>query len=164
MTVPSFQSISILAYSPIVGIRCATGTSNTIIADLDARGPLYSRDVEILNKLTNQTDPERRLEFALWALDNAPSEELKGLIPLEAFILQYARNSPAWAGLSASPALNVIVLDWPQDKGYEVRAYLVGSDGPFMPSQLPFFYEQRRDAAHPQVQAGMPLPKFDVMH
>jgi len=164
MTVPLFQSITILCYSPIAGIRCASGTTNATIADLDEHGPMYTRDVQQLAALTKQTDPERRLEFALWAIDNAPSEELKGLVPLEAFILHYVRSTAAWDGLHASPALNVIVLDWPKDNGYEFRAYLVGADGPFMPNQLPFFYEQRRDAASSEMKAVMPLPKFDVTH
>lgn len=160
MTVPIYQSISILSYSPVAGVRCGSFTSNETLRDLDARGPMYLADSNQLATLTSQSNSLLRLKFAFRALDNAPSQEIKALIPLEAFILHYARDTHAWGSLKGAPALNMIVLDWPVTDGYETRVYLVGMSGPFLPAQLPFFYEQRREEASAELRKTMPLPVF----
>ncbi|MHC5195030.1 hypothetical protein ACYSUW_14845 [Pseudomonas frederiksbergensis] len=161
MALPSYQAISIYSYSPVAGVRCVSGTSNETLEDLDARGPMFQADTKQLATLTRQEDPALRLQFALWALDKAPSEDLKKKIPLEAFILHYVRGTPAWEALRGAPALNVILIDWPTPDGYQFRAYMVGAAGPFNEHDLPFFYEQRRDEAQPGVRASMPLPNFN---
>lgn len=161
MSLPSYQAISIYCYSPVVGVRCVSGISNETLQDLDVRGPMYQADTKQLAMLTRQDDPALRLQFALWALDKAPSEDLKKKIPIEAFILHYVRGTPAWEGLRAAPALNVILIDWPVPDGYQFRAYMVGGAGPFSERDLPFFYEQRREEAQPGIRDTMPLPNFN---
>jgi len=160
MSLPSYHSISIYSYSPVVGVRCLSGISNETLQDLAKRGPMFQADTKQLALLTKQDDPELRLKFALWALDRAPSEDLKRKIPLEAFILHYVRGTPAWEKLQAAHVLNVVLIDWPLDSGYQIRAYLVGAAGPFSQRDLPFFYEQRREESPPNIQATMPLPIF----
>lgn len=162
MALPSYQAISIYSYSPVAGVRCVSGISNESLLDLDVRGPMFQADTKQLAMLTRQEDPSLRLKFALWALDKAPSEDLKRKIPIEAFILHYVRGTPAWEGLRSAPALNVILIDWPVTDGYQFRAYIVGAAGPFNERDLPFFYEQRRDEMQPAVRASMPLPNFDM--
>ncbi|MDF9779309.1 hypothetical protein [Pseudomonas baetica] len=161
MALPSYQAISIYSYSPIAGVRCVSGISNETLQDLDVRGPMFQADTKQMAMLTRQDDPALRLQFALWALDKAPSEDLKKKIPIEAFILHYVRGTPAWDGLRGAPALNVILIDWPVADGYQFRAYMLGAAGPFNVPDLPFFYEQRRDEAQPGIRASMPLPNFN---
>lgn len=161
MALPSYQLISIYSYSPVAGVRCVSGISNESLRDLDARGPMFQADTKQLTMLAKQDDPALRLKFALWAIDRAPSEDLRSKIPIEAFILHYVRDTPAWEKLQAAHALNVVLIDWPFENDYQVRAYLVGAAGPFSHRDLPFFYEQRRDESHPELRATMPLPIFN---
>lgn len=161
MALPSFQVISLYSYSPVTGVRYVSGISNETLQDLDARGPMFLADTNQLATLTRQEDPSLRLQFALWALDKAPSEDLKKKIPIAAFILHFVRGTPAWGGIRAAPALNVILIDWPVSDGYQFRAYMVGAAGPINERDLPFFYEQRREEAQPDIRASMPLPNFN---
>lgn len=157
MAIPFFQTICVMSYSPLRGVRRASGTSMPVLQDLDRRGVTYRLQCEQLTALTKQADPRLRLTFGLWAIDKAPAKELADLVPLEVMILQYARTLPAWDLMAEAPALNIIALDWPSADGYEVSIYIVGTDAPMEPDSLPFFYEARREEASPARQARMPL-------
>ncbi|MCK1788807.1 hypothetical protein [Pseudomonas violetae] len=156
MPVPNYSTISILAFSPLAGVRRASGTTMTTISEVDERGARFKADSDQLAQLTKQEDPKLRLAFAFRAMDRAPSAHLRDLVPLEMMILHYARTLPAWPILGHAPSLNIITLDWPDGEGYEVRAYLVGTKEPMSPEQLPFFYEQQRESVQPAVAAKMP--------
>lgn len=157
MPIPAFNSVSILSFSPLCGIRRASGTTLEVLQETDLRGTLHQQQCQQLAALTKQEDPLLRLVFGLWAIDKAPSPDLAARVPLEIFILHYARTLPAWSMLGRAPALNIVALDWPSGDGYEVRVYLVGTDSPMAPESLPFFYEARRDEVSADVRAGMPL-------
>lgn len=142
-------------------VRLVSAAQDSIFSDTHVRGRQYRATMEQLAAMTRQPDPALRLQFAFWAIDKAPSEELRALVPLETFILHYARSLPAWDAIQDAPALNIVVLDWPDGKGgYTVRAFLIGSDAPMTGDGLPFFYESQREKAAPEVQRSMPAP-FD---
>lgn len=156
MPVPNYSTISILAFSPVAGVRRASGATMAAVSEIDARGARYKADSDQLVQLTKQEDPKLRLAFAFRAMDRAPSVHLRDLVPLEMIILHYVRTLPAWPILGQAHALNIITLDWPDGEGYEMRAYLVGTKAPMPPEQLPFFYEQQRESFLPAVAAKMP--------
>lgn len=162
MTFPTYGTISIFSYSPVRGTRCACGISNEALQDLDSRGSMFIADTEQLARLTKQKDPALRMQFALGAHDRAPSQEMRSRIPLANFILHFARETQAWESLKPAPALNLILIDWPEGGGYQIRAYMVGAAGPLHDRDLPFFYEQRRNEAQSSMQASMPLPDFSL--
>lgn len=158
MSISPYCSVTLLSYSPLAGVRTVAATEMATLLDMDIRGGLYQDSTARLTAMTKQPDPALRMQFACWAIDRAPSEELRNLVPLEMFILHYARSLPAWVTLAKSPALNIVVLDWPDGTGgYSLRGYFVGSEGPMAAEHLPFFYEQQRELASPDVQALMPL-------
>lgn len=68
MPVPNYSTISILAFSPVAGIRRASGTTMAAISEIDARGARYKADSEQLVQLTKQEDPKLRLAFAFQAM------------------------------------------------------------------------------------------------
>jgi len=156
VAIPTYSAVSIMSYSPLEGIRRATGVPMALLKDADERNSTFRAVDAQLSSLTKQADPKRRLEFGFWALDNAPSPDLKDRVPLEVMIVHYVRTLPAWPTLGHSPALNVITLDWPFEGGYEIRAYLIGTDKPMPPEQLRFFYEQQKDRMKPEVSSRMP--------
>ncbi|WP_137187893.1 hypothetical protein [Pseudomonas asiatica] len=156
MAIPTYSVVSIMSYSPLAGIRRATGVPMVLLKDADERNATFRAVDAQLTGLTKQPDPKRRLEFGFWALDNAPSPELKDRVPLEVMIVHYVRTLPAWPTLGHSPALNIVTLDWPVDGGYEIRAFLVGTDEPMPPEQLRFFYEQQRELVKTEISSRMP--------
>lgn len=156
MALPAYSAISILSYSPIAGVRRATGVPMVLLKDADERNATFLAVDAQLNGLTRQPDPKRRLEFGLWALDNAPSPELRDRVPLEVMIVHYVRTLPGWPILGHSPALNIITLDWPVEGGYEIRAFLIGTGTPMPPDQLQFFYEQQKERMNPEISSKMP--------
>lgn len=156
MAIPAYSVVSIMSYSPFAGIRRATGVPMGLLRDADERNSTFLAVDAQLSGLTKQPDPKRRLEFGLWALDNAPSPELKDRVPLEVMIVHYVRTLPAWPTLGHSPALNIVTLDWPVDGGYGIRAFLIGTDEPMPPEQLRFFYEQQKERMKPEISSRMP--------
>ena len=162
MSTPRYNAITLLSYSPVEKVRLVSAAQGCTFADIHLRGPQYRATMEQLAAMTRQPDPALRLQFAFWAIDKAPSEELRELVPLETFILHYARTLPAWDALQDAPALNIVVLDWPDGKGgYTVRAFLIGTDAPMTGDGLPFFYESQREKVAPEAQRSMPAPFGD---
>lgn len=162
MSIPRYNSITILSYSPVAKVRLVSAAQWSIFSDTHLHGPQHRAAMQQLAAMTKQPDPALRLQFAFWAIDKAPSEELRGLVPLETFILHYARGLPAWDALQDAPALNIVVLDWPDGiGGYTIRAFLMGSDAPMTAEGLPYFYESLREKLAPEMQRSMPAP-FDT--
>lgn len=159
MALPDYSTVSILSYSPIAGVRRATGVPIKLLKDADERNAVFSADATQLTSLTKQPDPKLRLVFGLWAMDNAPSPDLRDRIPLEVMIIHYVRSLPTWSMLSKAPALNIITLDWPVGDSYELRAFLIGGDAPMPPEQLRYFYEQQKGLYRPEVADLMPEVK-----
>nr|WP_193069092.1 hypothetical protein [Pseudomonas fluorescens] len=156
MALPDYSTVSILSYSPIAGVRRATGVPVGLLKDADERNAVFSADAAQLTSLTKQVDPKLRLTFGLWAMDKAPSPDLRDRIPLEVMIVHYVRSLPTWSMLSKAPALNIITLDWPVGDSYELRTFLIGGDAPMPPEQLRYFYEQQKGLYRPEVADLMP--------
>lgn len=150
---PRFRSISIFSFSPVKGVRRAATTPQSVLDVMDMRGPEYREQVEVLTKMTRQPDAQLRLKFGLMAIDQAPSPDLAGMVPLEMMILQSARESATWTQIQPAPAANFVLLDWPSTDAnlYETRLFVVGSDAAMSIESLPYFYETRREEA---AQAG----------
>ncbi len=150
---PSFSSISIFSFSPVKGVRRAVTTPQSVLDMMDLKGPEYREQVELLTKMTRQPDAQLRLKFGLMAIDQAPSQEMAGMVPLEMMILQSARETIIWTQIQPAPAANFVLLDWPSTDAnlYETRLFVVGSDSAMSIESLPYFYDARREEA---VQAG----------
>lgn len=136
---PRFRSISIFSFSPVKGVRRAATTPQSVLDVMDMRGPEYREQVEVLTKMTRQPDAQLRLKFGLMAIDQAPSPDLAGMVPLEMMILQSARESATWTQIQPAPAANFVLLDWPSTDAnlYETRLFVVGSDSAMSVESLP---------------------------
>lgn len=159
MALPDYSTVSILSYSPIAGVRRATGVPTKLLKDADERNAAFSADADQLTTLTKQPDPKLRLMFGLWAMDKAPSADLRDRIPLEVMIVHYVRSLPTWSMLSKAPALNIINLDWPVGDSYEIRVFLIGGDAPMPPEQLRYFYDEQKSLYRPEIADLMPVAK-----
>lgn len=159
MALPDYSTVSILSFSPIYGVRRATGVPPQLLKDADERNAVFNADSDQLTSLTKQPDPRLRLLLGLRAIDKAPSPDLRDRIPLEVMIVHYVRSLPTWSMLSKAQALNIIILDWPAGDSYEVRAFLIGGDAPMQPEHLRYFYEQQKTLFRPEVADRMPEVK-----
>lgn len=161
MAIPTYSTVSFLSYSPVKGVRRASGGPVELLRSADEQRPEYQAQAAELTRLTKQANPRLRLLFGFWAMDNAPVPELRDRVPLELLILHYVRTLPAWSLQLEAPACNIITLDWPNgEAGYDCRAYLVGTDAPFDPVQLRFFYEEQRERLKPEIAQTMPAPRM----
>ncbi|WP_312271594.1 hypothetical protein [Pseudomonas sp.] len=160
MSLPQYNSVNLFSYSPHRGVRYNVTTDQHILEDIDKHGTLFCRSTIELARLTKLADPAQRLQFGLRAYDRAPDESSQENIPLVWMLLHYVRNLEEWNHLQPGAALNVVVIDWPQGAGYELRAWLMASDTALEPASVPALYAARRSSK----KAYQPLDLPPISH
>ncbi|SER40562.1 MULTISPECIES: hypothetical protein [Pseudomonas] len=146
MTVSQYKSINLFSYSPLVGVRYSVTTDQQILEDMDQHGTLFCRSTIELARLTKLADPAQRLQFGLRAYDRAPDESSRENVPLVWMLLHYVRDLEEWSHLQPGAALNIVVIDWPQGTGYELRAWLIVADNALQAASIPALYSARRSS------------------